>query len=87
MSKRLGFDDAPPPLIEDIRTYLVQRCYSPSRANALATHCWIMGTTKGCPDFLSEEDRCVIQDFLDGCEDAYWEDFDDDIWTTTEEQR
>lgn len=81
----LGFDDAPPPLIEDIRTYLLARCYSPSRANAIATYCWIKATVKGCPDFLSLEDQCNVQEFLDGCNDVVWSDYDHFIWSISEE--
>ena len=80
----LGFDDAPPPLIEDIRAYLIDRCYPPPRANAIATYCWLWGTAKGCLEFLDEQDRWEIQCFLDGGNEIAWNDYDHYIWSLSE---
>lgn len=80
----LGFDDAPPPLVEDIRAYLIDRCYSPGRANAIATYCWLWATAKGCPEFLDENDRCTIQEFLDGGNEVAWNDYEHFIWSISE---
>lgn len=80
----LGFDDAPPPLIEDIRAYLLDRCYPSWRANEIATYCWILATTEDCPEFLDEADRHAIQEFLDGGNDVAWNDYEYFIWSISE---
>lgn len=83
----LGFDDAPPPLIEDVRAYLLDRCYPPPRANAIATYCWLWATAQDCPQFLNERDRFAIQELLDGCNDVAWNDYDRFTWSTSEGPR
>lgn len=79
-----GFDDSPPPLIEDIRAYLIDRCYQPARANAIATYCWLWLTAEGCPEFLDEQDRREVQYFLDGGNEVAWNDHDHFIWSISE---
>ncbi len=82
-----GFDEAPPPLVEDIRAYLIDRCYTPSRANAIAIYCWLWATAKGCPEVLNEGDRHAVQEFLDGGNEIAWDDYDHFTWSIEESPR
>lgn len=82
-----GFDDAPPPVIEDIRDILIDRCYQPWRANAIAVYCWHWKFSVGCPYFLSEEDRHDVQEILNEEYSSTWDDYNHVVWSISEEAR